>query len=110
MRAPHGTWRRLSSVRITTQTQRDTSQREDTACGMGERERAHMKWLEAANAARPELKAVHSILALLTCISLAVAMLVLHACVEEASRLGDRRGAVQRHTVLQHGQCTHCAG
>ena len=56
-----------------------------------------MKWREAANAATPELTAVHSSVAVLTCSFHATAMLMLLACVEEARSLSDRRGAAKRH-------------
>ena len=93
--APHGTWRRRSSVSITTQ-RRDATQQKGTAGG-GDRERAHMTRHAAANAATPDQKAVHSSLALLTCSFHDVAMLMLLDCDEEACNLGDRRGTAQRH-------------
>ena len=64
---------------------------------------------EAANAATPDQKAVHSIPALLTYMFHAVAILNLLDCAEEAVSFGDRRGTAQRHTVLQYLKCTQCA-
>ena len=58
-----------------------------------------MAWTEAANAAAPDQKAVHSILALITCISHAVGMLMLLDCVDNARSLGDRRGTAQLHNL-----------
>ena len=75
---------------------RDTAQQEGTANGR-EREGAHMTWHEAANAATPDQKAVHSILALLACMFHDAAMLELLGCAAEARSLGGRRGTAQRH-------------
>ena len=68
-----------------------------------------MAWHEAVNAATPDHKAVHSIVALLTCIFQAVETLSLFDCIAEARSLGGRRGTAQRHNGaaawVRHAMC-----
>ena len=68
-----------------------------------------MTWYEAANAATPDQKAVHSNVASLTCVFHAVAMLSVLACVEGAGSLGDRLGTAGRRNrtapSAMHAMC-----
>ena len=56
-----------------------------------------MTWRETANAATPDQKAVHSILALPNCPFHVAAVLILLDCDKEARSSGDSRVTAQRH-------------
>ena len=73
------------------------------------REGAHMTWHEAANAATPDQKAVHSSVASLTC---SVMLLRFSVCLLALKKLAVWVVAVALRSaisVMQHGQCTQCA-
>ena len=106
MRAPHSTWPRRSSVSITTQkTGHRTAGRQGR--WTGQREIAPMTLHEAANAAIPDLKAVHTIIALLTWIFDAVEKLILLDCVGGRPARGQRFVRTTHHYDMLPRQPAH---